>query len=146
MKKNCFLKIFSLLAVFTLFACKEIGEETVPYAYVNFTINIDRDPAFYALRASGGYVSVTGGALSNGIIIYRTGETFYAYDRTCPYDPEKGVVGVVKSNSIIAKDAVCGSEFSMPLGGQVQKGPCVRPLKQYQVSYNSLTGDIYVYN
>lgn len=135
-----------MVVFFSLLACREIGEETVPYAYVNFSFNIDRDPSYYALRATGGYVSVTGGALSNGIIIYRSGDTFYAYDRTCPYDPEKGVVTVVRSNSILAKDAVCGSEFSMPLGGQVQKGPSVRPLKQYQVSYNSLTGDVYVYN
>jgi len=144
--KTGLFKMFVLAVFFALSACKEMNQETVPYAYVNFNFNIDLNPDYWALRSSGGFVTVTGGALNNGIIIYRMGDTFYAYDRTCPYDPEKGKVTVVAKNTIVGKDAVCGSEFSMPLGGQVQKGPSARPLKQYQVSYNSSTGDVYVFN
>lgn len=118
----------------------------IPEFSFQFTIDIT-NPEFSDLQAIPGYVYVTGGAYEKGIIIYRKDfDKFAAYDRSCPHDPETGLIEVVEANIGLAVDSVCGSEFSLQFDGTVQKGPSKHPLKMYNTQYNPNTHLLEVYN
>ncbi|PID89645.1 MAG: hypothetical protein CSB01_00720 [Bacteroidia bacterium] len=140
------LQYFLLFIAFStlFFACKD-PKSNIPEVYVDIQISI-YDPDFLPLTIPNSYVYVTGGAYKNGIIIYRgTGDDFYAYDRTCPYDPDVGRVSIDEKWGILAVDTLCGSQFLLPTE-TVQKGPAAQFLKKYRTSFNSYTGVLRVFN
>ena len=126
-----FLLSSSLSMIF--FSCKPETDD-IPYAYVDFTIDLN-DPQFHELKNISGYVYLTGGV--NGIIVYRKStDEFTAFERTCPHDPKCGKVYV--NESLSAVDTVCcGSEFSLLIDGGIMKGESKFPLRQYTTTYSS---------
>lgn len=130
-----FLFALFFLALIFLFSCNkenEKGEGVIPNVYVNFTIypyTIDFiAPGTYKYYNDYGY---------RGVIIYRdVQDIFYAYERTCPYDPEKDCAQVeVTESGNIAVDSCCMSQYLL-LDGSPFSGPSTLPLKQYYVQFN----------
>ena len=111
----------------------------IQYVKVNITLlpnSIDYLPVSEWYYVSGGY---------RGLIVYRmTEDEFMAYERTCPYDPDKASARVeVESSGIIAVDSTCGSRFVLTDGSPI-KGPSGLPLQQYQTSFDG--NQLRIYN
>jgi len=122
------------------------NQNPVPEVYVNYTIQLS-DPNFLPLTAVGGsiYIPYVG---NKGIIVVQSNfEEFLAYDATCTYDPmhEWGRV-MIEPNNILAKDTVCGSQYSLMLNGIVNDGPAGLSLMQYVVDYNANLATLHIHN
>ncbi len=130
-KKNILLIVsFALLMVLS---CKKKSADYVPNVAVDIYL-YTTDPNFVPLNSIGGYTYLNGG--SKGIIVYRKSQTeFMAYDRHCTYNIPAGNQIVVDASGLIAKDAVCGSQFLLT-DGSVNKGPAVNLLKRYQSAFD----------
>ena len=111
---------------FCFMACEtEITD--IPYRDVNFTVSINSTNLIH----TGGYEYFTGGI--SGIVIYRFDiNTFYAYDRACPYDWEDG--GRVSVIDLMLYDSLCGSSFNLLNGYPYEGSKAEQPLRQYQTT------------
>jgi nitrite reductase/ring-hydroxylating ferredoxin subunit len=99
-------------------------------AFSTISVNLNY-PQFQKLKLDGGYVYLDGGGLK-GIILYRASENSYlAYDRACPHNPNGEIVQVDLS-SLFMVDHACHSSFNFS-DGQPTGGPAQRPLVQYRV-------------
>ncbi len=138
------MKYWSKITIFLLFTlifinCKD-PKNKIPYAYVDFTIDLDK-PEFFELNSIGNYVYITGGV--SGIIVYRDSrEVFFAYERACPHDPECGRVTVENNGFQIIDSTCCGSKFSLTLDGAVLQGPAEMPLRKYSTYYYPYSNDL----
>jgi len=122
-----------LLNLFLFSSCDE-NKNPIPTVYVDIYIDLN-DPLYYDLQSVGGYVYITGGV--NGILIYRSSaDDFNAYERTCPYDPDCGIVSVDEASLNAVDSVCCKSEFSLLLDGAVSQGPSQFPLKAYSCFYD----------
>ena len=132
-----------MLPFLVLVSCKKENPQlTIPEVYVNFFIN-PNSTEYLELNSPGGWVTVTGGY--RGILIYRlTLEEFFAYERTCPWDPgEEGARIEVEESGITVVCPVCGSKYIL-LDGSPFEGPSTYLLKQYRTTYDGSL--LYVYN
>lgn len=138
-RKNHLLVLLFLLNMLFVSCRKDSEDSRVPYVYVNFQLypnSLDFIPV-------SGWVYSTGG--NRGIVIYRmTDDQFFAYDRTCPHDPENLSARVrVESSGMSVIDTVCGSRFTLT-DGYPFDGPSKYPLLQYRTSFD---GEIlYIFN
>lgn len=148
-KKVLYSFIIGILAIaFFTSQCKK-EEKPLPFAVVNISIE-PNSTQFIRLNTVGGYEYLTANPPSRGLIVYRISvDKFMAFERTCPHDPdaccdvETGCSRVkVEEDGIILKDSCCGSTFLI-LDGSNVTGPAVRPLKQYNTSYNGRILHIY---
>lgn len=131
--KKIFLFLFVFLFVNSFFSCSKDENETIPYVYVNFSIN-PNSTLFIKLNVVGGWEYITGGY--NGIIVYRLNQDeFVAFDRACPYDYKNGCRIQVESSFTTAIDSCCGSRFVLTDGSPFN-GPAHVSLKQYKTSYD----------
>jgi len=122
--------------------CKKDNQDEIPYAYVNFYINLN-STQYIDLNNIGGYAYLTGGV--RGIIIYRRSvDEFKAYERNCPYQPYNTCATInVDPSAIMAIDTCCGSQFLL-LDGSIIQGPSTNLLKQYRTSFDGTT--LHVFN
>ena len=127
MKKGLIIYLCILSTVCLFWACDV--PTTVPVAKVNFTLPVYSNN----LVRVGGYEYVTGAI--KGLVIYRSDmETFYAYDRACPYDwKEDGYVVVDSTNSFQLICENCQSTFSISTGYPIGKVKADAPLRPYRV-------------
>jgi nitrite reductase/ring-hydroxylating ferredoxin subunit len=136
--------VLSLLlsVAFYFGGCKK-DEDRIPYVYVDAYVSVS-DPNFSALNAIGGWVYITGG--SKGILLYRySTNTFMAYDRHCPYNPNDPCSRVIvdPNSNLLVKDDCCGSVFLIT-DGSPNSGPATKALLRYQTSFDGNT--IHIYN
>ena len=113
-------------------ACGETTEDPVmPNAIVNEQINIT-NIQYNDLRRDNGFIYLKGG-LKGIILFHKTGNTYAAFERNCPYQPfdDCALVSVDKSGFFMS-DSCCKSVFD--LNGYVTGGPSRYPLKQYATS------------
>ncbi|MFZ4704647.1 MAG: hypothetical protein ACOYMF_01440 [Bacteroidales bacterium] len=135
-----FKMMLALLILIPGISCrKDKQSPAIPYVYVNITLlpeSIDYLPVSGWYYVSGGY---------RGLIVYRMTEgEFMAYERTCPYDPDKASARVqVELSGIIAVDSACGSRFVLTDGSPI-KGPSGLPLQQYHTSFDG--NQLRIYN
>ena len=113
----------------------EDEREPFPYVYVDRTFNISTDlgdltEGHYVILEEYGY---------GGLIIYRASRSsFYAFDRVCPYKPQKKCLlneDDEFENIGWMECPCCGSKFSLSEEGRVLNGPSTVPLKQYNAYY-----------
>lgn len=133
-----FALLFMLSFLFSI-GCKKDeqnqGQGIIPNVYVNFTIypnTIDYiPPGGWQYYNDQGY---------RGIIIYRLDQhVFFAYERTCPFDPDKDCARVeVEESGVIAIDSCCVSRYLL-LDGSPFDGPSALPLKHYNTQYDGNT-------
>jgi nitrite reductase/ring-hydroxylating ferredoxin subunit len=126
--------LLALSVFFSIASCRKDDQRPIiPYVYVNITLYPDLLTNEYIPVS--GWVYVTGGY--RGIIVYRmTSNEFMAYERTCPYDPDKDCARVeVESSNITAVDSCCGSQYILTDGSPI-RGPSGYSLEQYRTSYD----------
>ena len=134
------LKYFSILIILLLFnqGCDKSKYNVIPYVYVDFTLHIPTDLANLGFGGSV-YLKQPDAGL-NGIIIYRGypdeyGRTdYFAYDRTCTYEPEHNCAVELNDGSL-AKCPCCGSLFIIEAGAVPANNSKARlPLKEYNTT------------
>ena len=127
-------RILFLLALIWLATASRCERDNfIPYVPVNFEINLNL-PAYQALNAPTGWITVSGG--SRGIVIYRVNQDeFKAYDRHSTYDIEAACQIAVNEDNILVTDPCSGSQWLL-LDGSVAEGPADLPLHQYNVIWN----------
>ena len=115
------------------------------YPLPNVAVNISISPAELAVIGIGStaYCPISGGI--KGIIIYRDSEdSYFAYERECPYYPTDDCAIEIETGNILqAKCPCCGSEYSL-WTGDVLKGPSRWYLKQYKAYLSG--GRLYITN
>jgi hypothetical protein len=153
-KTNVAVAIFLvvLMAGIMLISCDKDNDAPIQLGYTNIFIR-PNSTEFIQLNTVGGWVYLTGGILSRGILVYRLStDEFKAYERTptykpdscCVYSPEEKCAKViVEESGIIVKDTCSGSRYLI-LDGSIVEGPAKYSLLQYRTNYD---GDIlHIYN
>ena len=141
------IRFFLITLMFSIaFASCSKKNDVIPDVYVDFTIDLF-DPEFVSLNAIGSdtinartnnWGSSASGFNGNGIIVYNGGDgSFYAYDRTCPYDYEVNSLSVkVKIDFTIAVCPKCGTTYSLSANGTPASGVGRYPLKNYRTYFD----------
>jgi len=133
-------------------SCDKNNDAPIQLGYTNIFIR-PNSTEYQQLNTSGGWVYLTGGTLSRGILVYRLStDEFKAYERTptykpdscCVYSPvEKCAKVIVEESGVIVKDTCSGTRYLI-LDGSVIDGPARYALLQYRTEYD---GDIlHIYN
>jgi len=144
------MKIVSLLPLFLLAgfllvpsSCNKDDQPQIPAAYVNIYIK-PNSTEYLELNSVGGWVYLTASSPSRGIIVFRRApDEFMAYERTCPYDPDKACARVeVEVSGTTAIDSCCMSRYILHDGTPFD-GPSNIALKQYYTHWDGLTLHIY---
>jgi hypothetical protein len=137
----------SMVFLFIPSSCEKNKNDVIPDVYVDFTMDISYDILFKDLLSSGSSVIVnystnnwgrySAGYDSSGIIVYRSIDDFYAYDRTCPYDyAVNGKSVKVNVDFVYAICPVCSTYYALPNFGTPTSGPGKYPLKNYKTSFD----------
>jgi hypothetical protein len=80
-----------------------------------------------------GYVYINVSGNSRGIILYRDGNRYRAFERTCSFDSQQATAIVDVDNSGTTMiDRSCSSIFSF-FDGSPEAGPARIPLRQYEI-------------
>ena len=150
---------FLLLPALTLIlfsSCEKSANHPVPKVAVYFQIDLQSDPEFIRLSATGNsqriYAATLGlfnlGYDNNGLLIYNAGSNeFYVFDLTCPYDIPESIAIESETTSAIATCPECGTEYVLPSWGTpTVDGPGTWPLQKYRAYYNPNTGILQVSN
>jgi hypothetical protein len=140
-----FFFLFSLLITTS---CRKY-EDVIPDTCVSFEIDLVYDPLFYDLSAGGGNSVIVTSATNNwgvcaagydnnGIIVYNSGDGYFAYDRTCPYCYKVGGTSVaVKIDGVDAVCPLCGTIYLLPsYGTPTSAGPGQYMLKNYRTRFS----------
>jgi nitrite reductase/ring-hydroxylating ferredoxin subunit len=138
--------IFIILPGIFLPSCKKDNNDVIPDVYTDFTIDL-LDPEFVTLSvidasdtvdaSTNNWGSRASGFDNNGIIIYRSAEDFFAYDRTCPYDYAiNGLSVKVVIDFAIAVCPGCGTVYSLSTFGVPTSGVGNYSLKNYKTSFD----------
>lgn len=70
-----------------------------------------------------------------GVLVYHSGDGYFAYDLSCPNETQASVRVEMDENGIYAVCPKCGSTYNVFEGyGRLEKGPATRGLKQYQTA------------
>ena len=116
--------------------CQKDYTSSIPYVYVDFSIN----PTNYIeLNIPGGSIYIPNVGFG-GIIIFRdlvdSSNPYLAYDAACTYEVSS-MTRVKADGSGLVTCPVCKSQFILFGGnGSPTKAPAVEPLKQYHTYYS----------
>ena len=137
--------IFILLIIFLISGCKKnTNQNPVPNIPFDITINIDF-PSYSSLIGVGGWTYVSGG--SRGIIVYRKStDSFVAFDRHSPKDPEGICTKPLtpdSSNFLQLIDICSAAKFSLYDGSAISNSEF--GLRQFQTVWNG-TNSLRIYN
>ncbi len=122
--------LFFILPV--LSSCEtEIGADTIPpITFDDIFVNLSL-PEYNDLITKG-YMYIPSGGRSRGIILYRSGNNYLAYERTCSYLPYEAtsIVDVNVAGTAMT-DYSCNSVFNFQTGFP-EAGPAINALQQYR--------------
>lgn len=127
-------KFFSVLLItISLAGCRN-QYQGIPNVSVDIYVNL-QDPTYQSLAGLGSWVYVNGG--SKGIIVFNVdNESFLAYERHCPHDPESSCSQIeVDETNFIAIDSCCLTKYQL-LDGNPIDGPGTLPLLSYSTSFD----------
>ncbi len=131
-------KIFIISLIFISFVGCDKYDDGIPNVSFKITLHLDTELStlghMQARKIQGGV---------NGIIIFRMADAeFNAYERTCPYEPEKNCQVDFNEGDLFATCQCCGSEFDL-IYGDLREGPSKWPLKKYRTSISNSFLTIY---
>ena len=130
-----------LLMLFALLSCGKDNGPRIPEVYVNYSLTIQE----FDIKKNADNVMLVPNQGVAGLMIVRSGNSYKAFDRCSPVDPEKKCV-VVPESTFTASDPCSGGKWLLQDGSPV-KAPAVRNLKEYQVriinSFNLLVTNDY---
>ena len=140
--------LITLLAFLLNISCQKNAYSPLPHVDVNIQL-YPNTSQYIDLNTVGGFVYLTANYPSRGIIVYRVSDTdFIAFERTCPYDPDKCCEGnecarlVVDNSHLTISDPCCNSKYLI-LDGSNVSGPSTFPLKQYHTTFDGNALHIY---
>ena len=134
----------------TLTMCAENFEHPVPNTYVSFSFSLS-DPLYKTLSVPDNSMLITSamrgsqslGYGNSGVLVYNSGNSFYAFDATCPHDIPTIVATELSEG--IAECPVCGSRYVLAGGGDpTSDSPSQYSLKAYKADYNPNTFEVFV--
>lgn len=144
--KNLF-SLFVLFVFLLTISCADKRKEYIPYAYVNFTVDITINnnlttPGYSMLYPKEGY---------GGVIVYcwyydnsaPDNSIYYAYDATCTFEVSDSCSVFNEGNSITGECPCCHSKYDFSSGYPIQ-GEALYPLKSYQISV--INNKLYIHN
>ena len=113
----------------------ELGADTIPpITFDDIFINLSL--VEYNELITKGSMYIPAGGRSRGIILYRSGSTYQAYERTCPYLPyEATSILDINAAGTAMTDYSCGSIFNFQTG-LPEAGPAINPVQQYRTILN----------
>lgn len=138
------LVLFFFLTSIFLFpnlSCNSDSEDVIPYAYVNYSIDLQSDTDYSELLYIGGSIIIEGeGYEDNGIIVSCVGlDEYTAFDCTCPYEiSDECKLEIEDDEYLKAKCSCCESEFELQYG-TVLSGSAKYSLHEYRTLYNGTT-------
>ena len=105
----------------------------LPFDPIEVNLNL---PKYSKLRLDGGSEYVDEGGV-RGIILYRENAlSFYAFERTCSWEPNGACATVdIDVTGLFFIDGCCGSVF-LPPTGIPNGGPAIYPLNKYRATVN----------
>ncbi len=135
-KINTFLVIYIIIVIFFA-SCADDNQDIIPYAYVNYTIDLQNPVYIDLLNVSGSAYIEREGYNGNGIIVYHSGiDEFKAYDRTCTFKISDNCSVEKDENSIVnVVCPCCKSQYEL-MNGSVSKGSSIKALKAYRTSFD----------
>ena len=164
-----FSKIKNFLITFLLFAgligCEKSNFEHVPYVPVDIEINLypnlqamvtgqtalilpdDNNNGYIKINDErSGIIPLTSKVFGNGIIIYRyDDQVFYAYDRTCTFQPSKNCAVEIDDSGWLPSCPCCQSQFIITFNGSpTENSKAMLSLKQYHTRISR--GVLYISN
>ena len=121
------------MVILAVAGCKN-QYQGIPNVNVDVCIYI-QDPSYQNLAGIGSWAYVEGG--SKGIVVYNLdNETYLAYERHCPYEPENTCSQVsIDDSNFFLEDTCCTSKYQL-VDGSVVSGPASLPLKAYRTSFD----------
>lgn len=143
--------LFSIILIFSSLSCAD-RDGTVscfPRQIIDFEVNLNGS-TYYQLNNPEGYVYTRGeyGTGTRGLIIYKSGNGFLAYDRNAPHlcpDGDATTLEVINEKGILKiycpKD---GAKWLLRNGQMLEKASA--PAKQYRVSRSGNGFLIHIYN
>ncbi len=124
-------------------ACRRDRNQVLPQENFYISVNIN-EPSFFDLSVPSGWVYYNGSTVD--LIIYRNNlEEFTALDARSTYQPEEGCLVQVTEDNVIIEDPCSGSAWIIT-DGSVTSGPATLPLLKYATEFNSVTGELRIYN
>lgn len=139
---------FVLITPFWMSSCGDSinpNDTPVPSVPVSITLNTDL-PAYFYLKSPGTWIYFEGG--NRGVVlVHDFDDQFYAFDRTCSYQPDLSCSRVeidsaryfFKCGNVVADsfELCCSSRFQ--LNGLVNNGPARFPLRAFRVTFTGNT-------
>ena len=136
-----FRKHFSSFVIMTaifalMYACKDDNNQNNNALIPNVAVNFYISPNTIDFIPAGGWKYYDNEGY-RGILVYRIDQyNFMAYERTCPYDPQKDCAQVeVDPSSFTLIDSCCMSRFNI-IDGSPVSGPSNYPLKYYFTEFD----------
>ena len=142
--------VFSFLLLFALFftiSCANKREEYIPYAYVNFTVDITINnnlttPGYSLIYPNEGF---------GGVVVYCSyydysapaNSIYYAYDAACTFEVSDSCSVTNEGNSIFGECPCCNTKYDFSSGYPIQ-GVALYPLKSYSITV--LNNKLYIRN
>ncbi|MFO8000348.1 MAG: Rieske 2Fe-2S domain-containing protein [Marinilabilia sp.] len=83
----------------------------------------------------------------NGIIVYRSSDQFFAFEKMCPYEtkPSCSVQVNEEEETSVAECECCGSRFLIASEtGDIIEGPAKRSLKTYRTAFDPQSNQLVV--
>jgi nitrite reductase/ring-hydroxylating ferredoxin subunit len=157
--------LFTFLLFVGLITCEKSNHEYVPYVPVDIEINLypnleamgigqtalilpdDNNNGYIKINDErSGIIPLTSKVFGNGIVIYRyEKQVFYAYDRTCTFQPSKNCAVEIDDSGWLASCPCCQSQFIITFNGSpTENSKAVLPLKQYPTRISR--GVLYISN
>ena len=143
------IRFFFILTAITLVAvsCNKEKNDVIPDVSVDFTLDMLDFQNIYGIIGSDTVDAhdmrvdrgrtYAGGFDGNGIIIYYTGDGYYAFDRTCPHDYKVNGLSIkVKIDFISATCPRCSTTYALSASGTPASGPGKYYLKNYKTSFD----------
>ncbi|WP_291859134.1 Rieske (2Fe-2S) protein [Marinilabilia sp.] len=132
------LKAIIFTALFVFSSCGDAERDDFPRR--NFTGFFDLRFSEYSQNVFTAFRDMDGNMVGvNGIVVYNSGGTYFAFDLMCPHEKSSGcsVTVDVENDPSIAVCECCGSRFLLasPLG-EVIEGPAKQNLHVYDAEVN----------
>ncbi|HPE56961.1 MAG TPA: hypothetical protein PK904_11210 [Bacteroidales bacterium] len=141
-------KYFTAILLLTIIvvmtnACKDDNPNNSNAYIPNVPVNFYISPNTIDFIPAGGWKYYDNEGY-RGIIVYRIDQyNFMAYERTCPYDPQKDCAQVeVDQSTYTLIDSCCMSRFNI-IDGSPVSGPSTYPLKYYFTEFDGNLLHIY---
>jgi hypothetical protein len=144
-KQNRILSFLLITSIIVMIgACNKKDDPNNPNGYIpNVPVNFYINPNTIDYIPAGSWRNYDNEG-HRGVIIYRIDQfNFMAYERTCPYDPDKPCAQVeVDPSSFTLIDSCCMSRYNI-IDGMPVSGPSSIPLKQYFTEFDGNLLHIY---